>query len=636
MTMPKFTPQPHNSPASRWLAFLLALPLLLGLRPAAAQSVQFEVQAPLTVGSGQQFRIEFVASSTGDISSGEFKAPAMPAGLSVLSGPVKAVGVFMSNMNGVSETRNTNTFTYWVQAERIGKITIPAAAYTVGGKTYTTKATVIECVDGGAQPGRPQGGGGGSSRQQVIEPVGKTSLASDDILLRMEVNKTDVYKGEPVVASLKIYTQVNISGFENIKYPALNGFWAQELDVSGQGDNRATIGGKVYHSQILRQWLLYPQRTGTIEIEQAQFTANAQLVTQLPATGSPYDLFYGGAPQIKNVQTKLSTPVVKVRVKELPQPQPADFTGAVGQFELTGVISGDRFPANSAGSITLRLSGSGNFPLVEAPRITLPAAFEQFDMKTNERLVNTAKGTTGERTYEFPFIARAEGNYEIPGVQFSYFDPSTGRYNTLKTEGFRIEILRDEGGSGSSGLGMVSGVTKEDLKMLGSDIRFIRMGNPGLVRQGSAFLWSWGWFSAILVLIALFVGLLLYLQKSIRERADIVRVKTKKANKVALRRLKRAKTYMAAGKEGPFFEEMLRALWGYMGDKLAIEVANLTKERVQHVLVEERGISEEQAREFLNLISECEFAQYAPSSGVQTDKAYNAALDLIGRFENKI
>lgn len=621
---------------NKYLRLLALLALLVGgtLRGVRAQSVQFEVQAPLKVAEGQQFRIEFVASSTGDLGDAQFGAPAMPSGLSVLSGPVKSVGVFMSNMNGAVENRNTNTFTYWVQAGGVGKITVPAATIAVGGKTYSTKPTVIECVaGGGAQSGRPQGGG--QSRQPVVEPVGKTTLASDDILLRMEVNKTDVYKGEPIVASLKIYTQVNIAGFENIKYPALNGFWAQEMDVSGQGDNRATIGGKVYHSQILRQWLLYPQRTGTIEIEQAQFTAIAQLVTQMPATGSPYDLFYGGAPQVRNVSAKLASPVVRIHVKELPQPQPADFTGAVGQFDLTGVVSGDRFAANSAGAITLRLSGTGNFPLVEAPRITLPAAFEQFDMKTNERLVNTAKGTTGEKSYEFPFIARAEGSYTIPGVRFSYFDPSTGRYNTLTTPEFPIEILRDEGG-GASGLGMVSGVTKEDLKMLGSDIRFIRMGDPGLVRQGRAFLWSWGWFAVVILLAAAFVGLLFYLQKSIRERADLVRVKTKKANKVALRRLKQAKTYMNAGKEGPFFEEMLRALWGYMGDKLAIEVANLTKERVQHVLVDERGVPEEQAREFLNLISECEFAQYAPASGVQMDKAYNAALDLIGRFENKI
>lgn len=598
-----------------------------------AQSVQFEVQAPLRVAEGQQFRMEYVASSTGDLGDAQFGAPAMPSSLSVLSGPVKSVGVFMSNVNGAVENRNTLTFTYWVQAGGAGKITIPAATLAVGGKTYSTEPTAIESVAGGAQPGRTPGGG--SSPQQAVEPVGKSSLASDDILLRIEVNKTDVYKGEPLVASLKIYTQVNIAGFENIKYPALNGFWAQEMDVSGQGDTRATIGGNVYHSQILRQWLLYPQRTGTIEIEQAQFTAIAQLVTRMPATGSPYDLFYGGAPQVRNVSARLASPAVKIRVRELPQPQPADFTGAVGQFDLTGVVSGDRFAANSAGAITLRLSGTGNFPLVEAPRITLPAAFEQFDMKTTERLVNTAKGTTGEKTYEFPFIARAEGSYVIPGVPFSYFDPSTGKYQTLTTPEFPIEILRDEAG-GASGLGMVSGVTKEDLKMLGSDIRFIRMGDPGLVRQGRAFLWSWGWFAAAILLAVAFAGLLFYLRKRIRERADVVRVRTKKANKVALRRLKRAKTYMNAGKEGPFFEEMLRALWGYMGDKLVIEVADLTKERVQQVLTRERGVSEEQAREFLGLISECEFAQYAPSSGVQMDKAYQAALDQIGRFENKI
>lgn len=623
--------RPHTRTPRRWLLTLLLL--LVGLYPAAGQDIQFEIQAPVTIGSGQQFRIEYVASSTSDISAGQFVPPQMPAGLTLLSGPVKSVGVFMSNMNGVSETRNTNTYTYWVQAEQTGTVTIPAAAYTHGSKRYTTKATVIQISDNPAPPTQP--GNHQPPGSTPSAPIGKTSLSPSDILLRMEVNKTDVYKGEPLVASLKIYTQVNIAGFENVKYPALNGFWAQEMDPSSQSDTRATIGGKVYHSQILRQWLLYPQRTGAIEIEQAQFTVIAQLVTQMPATGSPYDLFYGGAPQVKNVTTKLSTPIVKIRVKELPQPQPADFSGAVGQFELTGVISGDRFPANSAGSISLRLSGTGNFPLIDAPRLSLPVGFEQFDMKTNERLTNTPRGTTGERTYEYPFIARAEGTYELPGIPFSWFDPATRQYNTQTTDSFRIEILRSEEGS-ATGLGIVSGVTKEDLKMLGSDIRFIRMGDPRLKPQGKALLWSWSWFGAALLLAGSFTGLLLYLQKNIRERADIVRVKTKKANKVALRRLKRAKSYMSAGQETPFFEEMLRALWGYIGDKLAIEVANLTKERVQHVLVEERSIPEEQVREFLSLISECEFAQYAPTTGVQMDKAYNAALDQIGRFENKI
>lgn len=604
--------------------------------PAAAQgNIQVEANAPLQVLQGEPFKIEFIVSTQqNDIGDARFTPPAW-SGLDIMSGPVSSTGTYMSITNGATQVKKTITYTYWVKAQQAGTLKIPAATITVSGQDYRTKALTIESLSADQAA---QGAGSGASNQRGnrnnAATTGKTSVNATDILLRMEVNKSEVYRGEPLVASLKIYTQVNIAGFENIKYPALNGFWAQEMDVSGQGDGRTTLGGKEYHSQVLRQWLLYPQRAGTLEIEQAQFTAIAQLVSQAPATGSPFDIFFN-APQVQNVSVKLASPVVKVRVKELPKPMPADFTGAVGQFDLTGVISGDRFAANSAGSITLRLSGTGNFPLIEAPKIDLPVAFEQFDMKTNEQLSTTARGTSGEKTFEFPFIARAEGKYTLPGVQFSYFDPAAGTYKHLSTPDFEVEILRDESG-GTSGLGMVSGVTKEDLKMLDSDIRFIRMGNPKLVPQGRAFLWSWGWFLTFVLLVVLFVATLLYLRKNIRDRADVVRVKTKKANKVALRRLKRAKAFMNAGKETQFFEELLRALWGYMGDKLAIDVANLTKERVLAELVEKRGLSEEQAREFLNLIADCEFAQYSPAAGIQMEKAYNAALDLIGRFESKI
>lgn len=604
--------------------------------PAAAQgNIQVEANAPLQVLQGEPFKIEFIVSTQqNDIGDARFTPPAW-SGLDIMSGPVSSTGTYMSITNGATQVKKTITYTYWVKTQQAGTLKIPAATITVSGQDYRTKALTIESLSADQAA---QGSGSGASNQRGnrnnAATTGKSSVNATDILLRMEVNKSEVYRGEPLVASLKIYTQVNIAGFENIKYPALNGFWAQEMDVSGQGDGRTTLGGKEYHSQVLRQWLLYPQRAGTLEIEQAQFTAIAQLVSQAPATGSPFDIFFN-APQVQNVSVKLASPVVKVRVKELPKPMPADFTGAVGQFDLTGVISGDRFAANSAGSITLRLSGTGNFPLIEAPKIDLPVAFEQFDMKTNEQLSTTARGTSGEKTFEFPFIARAEGKYTLPGVQFSYFDPAAGTYKHLSTPDFEVEILRDESG-GTSGLGMVSGVTKEDLKMLDSDIRFIRMGNPKLVPQGRAFLWSWGWFLTFVLLVVLFVATLLYLRKNIRDRADVVRVKTKKANKVALRRLKRAKAFMNAGKETQFFEELLRALWGYMGDKLAIDVANLTKERVLAELVEKRGLSEEQAREFLNLIADCEFAQYSPAAGIQMEKAYNAALDLIGRFESKI
>ncbi len=636
---------------SFWSTLLAVILAVLLPSPALAQGkgekVEFEAQAPLRVGVGEQFQLQFTVGISGaanvDLNAVQFAAPELEGVVRVLAGPVPSYGTFMSTQGSVSQSKTTVTYTYLVQAETAGTIRIPAAGVTVGGKKYRSRALNIECVTGGGGGGRSSGRGdsgsgdrsSGGGRQQ------RGKGGANDVLLRIEVNKTEVYRGEPIVASLILYTQVDIAGVEQVKYPALNGFWAQELDVSGVGGGRSTIGGRVYHSQVVRQWLLYPQRAGTIEIEQAQFTVVARLVEEAAEqTGTVYDLLYGGVPQVKNVQLKISSPVVKIRVKELPQPQPEGFTGAVGQFELAGGISGDRFSANSAGAITVRLSGTGNFPLIEAPEIVLPeAAFEQFDRKTNERLTHTPRGTTGEKTFEYPFIARAEGQYTLPGVRFSYFDPETGTYRTLATPDFPVEVLRDDsGGSGTSGgLGMVSGVTKEDLRLLDSDIRFIRMGDPGLVRRGRAFLWSWGWFLTAAALVAGFAGALYYLRRRIRERADVVRIRTKKASKVAARRLKRAKNFMTAGHgEGAFFEELLRALWGYMGDKLAIEVAELTKERVQHELVVERGVEPAEAQEFSDLLAACELAQYSPAAGIEPAEAYRRAAELIDRFEAKI
>lgn len=625
--------------------FLLGL-LQISLSPSAVKAqgggkVEFEAHAPLRAAVGESFQIQFTVGIQGateiDPNSVEFAAPQL-SGVNVIAGPVPSYGMFSSTQNGVMQNRATITYTYLVQAPAAGSVRIPAAEVRVAGKSYRSKPLTVECENGSG--GLRGSGGPGTTRRAA--PTGsdrsgrEAAVAGDDILLRMEVNKSEVYRGEPVVATLRLYTQVPVAGVEQAKYPALNGFWAQELDVSDDGGSRVTLGGKVYRSHTIRQWLLYPQRAGVVEIEQAQFTVMAQIVTEQPETGTVYDLWYGGASQVKNVPVKLRSPVVKVRVKDLPQPQPEGFTGAVGRFELTGGISGDRFSANSAGAITVRLSGTGNFPLIEAPGLELPVAFEQFDRKTNERLTNTPQGTTGEKTFEYPFIARAEGQYTLPGLRFAYFDPSSGEYRTLTVPDFPVEVLRDDSEGGTSGLGMVAGVTKEDLRLLDSDIRFIRMGDPGLVRRGGVFLWSWGWFLTLFLLSAAFVGLLLYLQKSLRARADVARVRTRKASRVALRRLKRAKTFMNAGTAGAFFEELLRALWGYMGDKLSIEVAELTKERVFGELTEVRGIAPEEAREFLGLLGDCEFAQYSPAAGIEPAEAYRRAAELIDRFESKL
>lgn len=616
---------------------ILALATLCVLTTAAAvaQTPKFEIQSPLVVAQGEQFRIEFVVTLKEGEESELTVPPTFSGSINVMAGPTKSVGVFMSNMNGVTSSHATNTYTYWVQAVGLGKLNVSAATVNVGGKPYSTKATIIESMAndavGGSTTGQQSGSNTPSSRSSAQD---NSKLATDDILLRMELSRNEVYKGEALVATLKLYTRVNIAGISSPKYPAFNGFWTQDLDIAAEQPRREVVGGKEYQAQILRRWLLYPQRVGVLDIEQTEFTATAQLITQMEQGNSPFDLFYGGGSQVRNVEKKLASPALKITVKELPKPQPAGFAGAVGRFTISAALSGTTFSANKAGSLVVKLQGTGDFPLIESPKLTLPAAFEQYDVKTSESITNTVGGTIGERTYEYPFVARAEGTYTIPSIEIPYFDPTTSKYATLSSGEFTVEIIRDNNSNSQGSMPMISGVTKEDLKMLGQDIRFIRVGDANLSSREGLLLWSWRWFALVLLLAAAFALLLFFMKKRIAARADVARQKTKKANKVALRRLKRARTYMAAGDENHFFEEILRALWGYMGDKLLIDVANLTKERVRGEL-NERGFPPERVDEFLSLVAECEFSQYSPAAGIKMDKAYAASLDLMDRFESK-
>lgn len=598
---------------------LILITIVATISNIFAANPPFELRAPSVVAAGERFRIEFILSNA---KAEQFNPPSF-TGLDILAGPVVSQGSQISIINGVQTQSSSITYTYTVQAEGEGKATISAASVkTETGKTYSTKATSIEIAKGGQSS---NSGGGSATRSQAV--------TGESILLKMEVNKSSVYKGEAVVATLKIYTQVGIAGLEDAKLPAFNGFWKQELEMGNQQPSRATVNGKVYEAQILKQWLIYPQRVGQMEIEQTNFTVIAQIVTQTSTGSSMFDNFFGGGSTVEHIKRKVVALPVKITVKELPQPTPEDFSGGVGKFTLTSEITTREVTANSGGSVTLKLSGTGDFPLIDAPKIELPNGFEKYDTKQSEQITNSVNGTNGTRTWEYPFIARAEGEFTVPAMTMSYFDPSTGRYVQLKSSEFPVKVLRDTNPGSNLG-NIVSGVTKEDLKMLGQDIRFIRTDNPNLTKKDNLFLWSVTFFASLLLIIAAFVLMLVFLKKRIANRADIVRTKNKKANSVALRRLKKAKSYMTSGNETGFYEEMLRALWGYMGDKLAITVSDLSKERLREEF-NRRNVTTENGEEFLNLISECEMAQYSPSGSIEMERAYNTALDLIGKLELK-
>lgn len=595
------------------LVFLTLFSALISLA-----QVKFEASAPLSVSVGDRFRVEFV------LTNGEGTNFAQPSfsGAEVLAGPSVATGTHTLVVNGKQSSQAIQTFTFIMQAQSAGSVKVGAATILAGGKSYTTKPLVIEVVGKAAQ----QNGTSGNAAQ---------TIASDDVLLRVELNKTNVYKGEAIVATLKFYSRIPISGVDNVKYAAFNGFWTQELNIVDQQPMRATVNGKAYTGQVVRQWLIFPQKSGVLEIEQNEFTVVAQITVPGGAGGgSLLEEFFGDmGGRTEFVKRKVLSPTVKINVKELPKPEPSDFNGAVGRFNMEASISGNSFPANSSGNITLKISGSGNFPLITTPEIVLPAAFEKYDVKINDQVKYSTEGASGSKSYEFPFITRAEGEYEIAPIEFSYFDVASKSYKRLSSGDFKVAITKGDGSASTAGA-FISGVTKEDLKMLGSDIRFIKVGNPELKSKDDKFLWSGLFFILLAIIIALFVGAMMVLRKLVERRGDVVRIKNKKANKVAIRRLKISHAYMVTNNKDRFYEEMLRALWGYIGDKLAIEVADLTKDRVNEQLLQ-RGVAQEQADQFLKLIADCELAQYSPSDNLDMLNMYNNALDIIGNMEVK-
>ncbi len=603
------------------IILLLAIFTTLG---ALAQSITFKSSAPLTVIEGNRFQVEFVLTNA---QGSGFVAPKFE-GLRVLSGPNVSMGTSFSSINGVTSQSSSETYTYYVEANRDAKkATISSASITAEGKVYKTEALAISIGKPGSTP--QQSGGGNSSQQNssaqdIDYNRNKTELASDDILLRLEVSNRNPYKGEAISAQLKLYTRVGISRFNDINYPSLGGFWTQEIEVPQNGGRgRQTISGKVYEAVVLRQWLLYPQRSGEIIIDPASLELVAQIVSRASGT-SMYDQFFGGGSSVNSVSKRLSTPKIKLNVKALPDGAPVGLPVAVGDFELSSQLSDSNIVANSAASLSVILKGSGDFPLMDIPHFSLPAEFEQYDTKVDDRLRSRLGGTSGERVWEFPFVARSEGDFTIPSLEFAYFNPKTKKYQLLKTPEYNLNVQRDASASGST---VVTGINREDLEILGEDIRYI-ITSPVGVASSSMALYSSTFFIIIVVLIAAALLAISLLKVQDRRRADVVGTKTRKASKVALRRLKSAKKQLDANNRALFFEETLKALWGFVGDRYSIDMAELTKDRIREEFAS-RGVDSALSDEFVSLVEECEMAQYAPVASLDMGAIYSRALSLF-------
>ena len=608
---------------------LTALFVLAIFSASAAEKVTFEANSPLMVAVGEAFRVEFTLNAEPDADS--FKAPSFE-GFDVIAGPSVSTGSSIQYINGSISKSFSYGITYVLLPQAAGNVTIGAAEAKVDGTAYRTKPLPIEIVnEGDASRARqqPQGRTGGSGDAQASA---QGQVAKDDILLRTVVSRSSVYKNEPLHVAFKLYTRVPYVNIVPESAPSFNGFWSQDLtDPNSARVGRETYNGKVYETRVLYDYLLYPQQVGSLTIDPVDMTVVAQVVVQ----SRNADPFFGGGREVFNVPRKVQSQRATVTVKPLPSGAPSSFSGAVGRFTMDTQLPSERIAANSGATFTVKISGTGNLTFVQAPKLPLPTSFEQYNVKTTESINTSATGISGYRQFEYPFIARAEGTYDIEPIEFTYFDPQRVQYVTLRSKPLTLEITPDARGGGDAVVMQGRGMSKEEVKMLGQDIRFIKLGGAQLRSERVPFIFSAAYWILLLGVLALFTMIYVALRKQIRESQNVALVRGKRANKVAVQRFRAAKRYMEEQNRHAFYEEMLRALWGYMSDKFNIPVANLTKENVREEL-HKRGVSSEDSQRFTDIITQCDEAQYSPVETARMNDVYSEGVNLISRIESVI
>ncbi|MDR2585563.1 MAG: BatD family protein [Prevotellaceae bacterium] len=583
-----------------------------------AQTVM-TVETRRVVMAGERFNIVFTVNAQASVS--EFTPPSFD-GIHVLAGPTRSSSTNVNIVNGRSTTTASTGFTYLVEANQEGLFTIGGGKVIVDGKTIVSDPFTVEVLIGDAQSTR-------ETQNQEVRSTGEVS--EQDLFMRLELNKSNVVKGEPITATLRLYSKVAIERFEDVRFPTFNGFWSQEIetprDINFVEEN---VRGQIYRVAVLRRYVLLPQQTGLLKIDPAELVCLVQ-VRGNSQRQSMFDIFFDN---YQTIRKRVSTTAVTINVQPLPSGAPTSFTGAVGTYTLSVAAEKDSINAHDAVTIIVRVSGEGNVNMIEAPKLVFPPDFEVYDTRTTDNSRSRGSSISGTKQFEFPVIPRSSGTFTIDPVEFTYWDIAKKSYVTLSSKPLILKVGRGVGST--SAVGYDSGVGQVAIRTLGHDIRYIDTAKPKLVSLGRLFMGSyrfWGYVAVAIVLFAIAYQLLL---KRRERKKDLVSVRSRKANKLAKLRLKRAGELLNKDDYAGFYEEAFRALWGYVGDKLGVPPADQTKDRIC-LLLAERKAPQELISSFLALIESCEFSRYAPAPEAgEMDKVYGNALTLISQLEQTI
>ena len=611
---------------------LLPLFILLFVGNTFAESLEFTVQAPNAVVQGDQFRLSYTINTQ---KVKDFRVGSI-TDFDVLMGPSRS-----SQLSIINGTKTSSiTYTYILRAGKEGTYTIPPATIVAEGKSMESKSVTVKVLP----PDEDEGQGsastsGNGNRQQGSASSGTGAAASSsqngqvsdkELFLVASTNKTKVYEQEAILLTYKVYTTVDLRELDG-KIPDLKGFHMQEVELpANKSFSLESYKGKNYKTVVWQQFVLFPQQTGILEIPPVEYEGT---IYQQVRSADPLDFFFNGGSSYVKVQKTLRTPKLTIEVSPLPAGKPASYYGGVGEFSISSDISTQELKENEAVTVRLIISGTGNMKLLKTPEVLFPSDFEVYDPKVDNNFKLKTNGLSGNKAIEYLAIPRHAGDYEIPGVEFTYFDTKSKEYKTLTTPSYNLKVNR---GSGSTTTVTTGYVNKEDLKLLGEDIRFIDLKDTNLKAKGEYFFGSLNYWLWYIIPTALLLACIIIWRKKAVENANISKVKTKKANKVATKRLKEAKKLMTNNNESAFYDEVLRALWGYTGDKLNIPVAKLSKDNIA-VELTNHGVDEKTIQEFTNLLGDCEFARYAPSaSSITVADVYDRTVALMNRMEDAI
>ncbi|MBQ9891873.1 MAG: BatD family protein [Bacteroidales bacterium] len=604
--------------------------ILAAVTTLAQNSIKVEVHN--IVGLDERFNVMFIIEGEDKPSAFEWTPG---DDFQLVWGPQKGSSTSIQIINGKTTKSSQTTYTYILLPKKTGSFQLPPATARVDGKDISSRSFSVEVVENASSQGQPSGRQQGTQAAPQKQPQSSNGdIAAGDLFLRFSVGKGHAVIGEPLNAVLKLYQRVDVAGFEGARFPSFNGFWSQETDAPTNIEfRREQVGDKIYNTAVLRRWVLIPQKAGALTIDPAELVCLVRVRTAPKAGRSIFDSFFED--DFATVRKRITSGACTVNVSPLPAGAPASFGGGVGNFNISATVSKDSLKAHDAASLTVVLSGDGNVTLLEAPKVSFPPDFELYDVKASQK--TDRSGTQGSKTFEYPFIPRSGGDFTLAPIKYTYYNVKAGKYVTVQTDSLRLHVEKGSASEAPVQGGSTLQVSdRKGVKTLGEDIRYIHSGKPDLAGDKDMLAGRPLYRILIVLMILAAAAIWAAFRKVAALRSDVAGTRNRKAQKMALKRLRQSESYLRQNLYTAFYEELHKALMGYVSDKLNMDMADQTKENIASALVD-RGVDSAMAAEFTALLDNCEEARYSPSTGNDAMSAhYDTAVKVISSIDSMV